>query len=156
MREQIKEAEKKRLEKKKDVEAKKAILAKIEQDKLARKRRADAEIAKREGRPSGPYDDVSASGSAAAAPAAAAPVEKKTAAQYTETRLRLQTPAGTITKAFPVEMTLFEVAHAITQENGTEVSSFTQNFPKKVFDSTDFGQTLKEAGMVPSAALIVK
>lgn len=90
---------------------------------------------------------------------AAAPVKPaapKKATEYVETRLRLQTPGGTITKSFPVETTLFEVAHAVAQENGTEVTSFTTNFPKKTFDSTDFGQTLKEAGMVPSAALIVK
>jgi hypothetical protein len=61
-----------------------------------------------------------------------------------------------VVKSFPVGTTLFEVAHAITQENGTEVQSFTTTFPKKTFDSSDFGQTLKEAGMVPSAALIVK
>ena len=59
-------------------------------------------------------------------------------------------------KSFPVTTTLFEVAHAVTDENGMQVASFTVNFPKKIYDSTDFGMTLKEAGLVPSAALIVK
>lgn len=59
-------------------------------------------------------------------------------------------------KTFPAETTLFEVAHALAQENGTQVSSFSQNFPRKVYEQTDFGMTLKEAGCVPSAALIVK
>ena len=59
-------------------------------------------------------------------------------------------------KTFPVETSLFEVAAAITQEKGFEVNSFTQNFPKKVFDTVDFGATLKELGLTPSAALIVK
>jgi hypothetical protein len=36
-----------------------------------------------------------------------------------------------------------------------QVNTFTQNFPKKKWERTDFGMTLKEAGMVPSAALIV-
>jgi hypothetical protein len=54
-----------------------------------------------------------------------------------------------------VETTLFEVAHAVNSEKGIEVQSFTQNFPKKVFDSVDFGNTLKELGLVPSASLIV-
>jgi len=58
-------------------------------------------------------------------------------------------------KTFPVETTLFEVAHAL-EETGVQVNSFMQNFPKKVFDRTDFGMTLKEAGMVPSAALIIQ
>lgn len=149
VQEQIKEAEKKRKEKVADQNARKAILAKIEADKADRKRKAEAEKAAREGR-----------APPAVAEEAPAPVAKpaapKTSADYKETRLRLQTPGGTILKSFSVDTTLFEVAHAIAQENGTEVSSFTQNFPKKVFDSSDFGQTLKEAGMVPSAALVVK
>ena len=45
---------------------------------------------------------------------------------------------------------------AIAEENGVQATSFTQNFPKKVWESTDFGMTLKEAGLAPSAALIVK
>ena len=59
-------------------------------------------------------------------------------------------------KTLPVETTLFELAHQLSQDNGTEVSTFSTNFPKKVFDRTDFGMTLKEAGLVPSAALIVR
>ncbi|KAK1908367.1 hypothetical protein P3342_009216 [Pyrenophora teres f. teres] len=57
-------------------------------------------------------------------------------------------------KTFPVETTLFEVAHALEQD-GMSVNTFTTNFPKKTYDRTDFGMTLKEAGMVPSAALII-
>jgi len=93
----------------------------------------------------------------AAAPAATSgPVTSKPASAYTEARLRFQTSDGSITKTFPVETTLYEVASAVTQESGIEVQSFTQNFPKKVFDTVDFGATLKELGLVPSASLIVK
>jgi DNA repair exonuclease SbcCD ATPase subunit len=146
--EQIKEAEKKRREKKADADARKAILAKIEEDKADRKRKAEAEKAAREGRPAPAQPEE-----VVAPPKPAAP---RQAADYKEARLRLQTPAGTITKSFPVGTTLFEVAHAVAQENGHEVASFTTTFPKKTYDSSDFGQTLKEAGWVPSAALIVK
>ncbi len=59
-------------------------------------------------------------------------------------------------KIFPVSTTLFEVAAAITRETGNEVQSFTQNFPKKTFDAVDFGGSLKELGLVPSASLIVR
>jgi hypothetical protein len=59
-------------------------------------------------------------------------------------------------KNFPAETTLFEVAHAVAEESGTQVESFTTTFPKKTFYKDDFGMTLKEAGLVPSAALIVK
>lgn len=89
-------------------------------------------------------------------PTTSGPVESKPASAYTEARLRLQTSAGNIQKTFPVTTTLFEVAAAVSQETGTEVQSFTQNFPKKVFDAIDFGANLKELGLVPSASLIVK
>lgn len=59
-------------------------------------------------------------------------------------------------KTFPVETTLFEVAAALNQEHGLNVQSFTQNFPRKVFNSEYFGETLKELGLVPSASLIVQ
>lgn len=92
-----------------------------------------------------------------AAPAAnSGPVTSKPASAYTEARLRFQTSGGSITKTFPVETTLYEVASAVSQDTGSEVQSFTQNFPKKVFDAVDFRATLKELGLVPSASLIVK
>ena len=144
-KEQIKEAAAKRREKLEDLEAKKRIQAKIAADKEERRIKAEREKAARAGQ---------------AVPVEPTPVAKpsapKPAASYTEARLRLQTPSGTIQKTFPVETTLFEVAQAITQETGFQPSSFTQNFPKKVFDDTDLGQSLKEAGLVPSAALIVR
>ncbi len=92
----------------------------------------------------------------AAVPTNSGPVASKPAAAYTETRLRLQTSAGNIQRSFPIDTTLFEVASAIHQESGVDVESFTQNYPKKVFDSVDFGASLKELGLVPSASLIVK
>jgi hypothetical protein len=145
-RERIKEAEKKRAEKKADELARKKVLEQIAIDKADRKRKADADKALRAGL--APPEPVVATPVKPAAP--------KPAAAYTETRLRLQTPNGMSTKSFPVETTLFEVAHSIKEDSGFEVSSFSTNFPRKTFDSTDFGMTLKEAGMVPSAALIVK
>lgn len=88
-------------------------------------------------------------------PTTSGPVASKPASAYTETRLRFQTLQGNITKTLPVDMTLFEVASVLNQE-GVEVHSFTQNFPKKVFDAEFFGETLKELGLIPSASLIVQ
>jgi hypothetical protein len=144
-KEQVKEAEKKRQEKKNDALARKKILDQIEQDKADRRRKAEADKAARAGLAPAP-EEVKV----------VAPAAPKPAAAYTEARLRLQTPNGTITKSFPVESTLFEVAHAVSQENGFTVTSFNTNFPKKTYDNEDFGMTLKEAGLVPSAALILK
>jgi len=145
-KEQIKEAAKKRQEKQDDLDAKKRIKAKIEADRAERKRKEEEARAAREGRaPQAP------------SPVAAAPAASRPAASHNEARLRLQTPSGNVMKTFPAETTLFEVAQQLETENGTSVTSFTMTYPKKTFSvGVDFGQTLKEAGLVPSAVLIVK
>lgn len=150
-KEQIKEAARKRQEKLDDLEAKRRIKAKIEADKEERRRKAENAKAAREG-------NAPPAAAAAAAPSQpAAPAQPKSSASYTEARLRLQTPGGVVQKNFPAETTLFEVAHALQAEQGTAVSSFTMTFPRKTFESgVDFGQTLREVGVVPSGVLIVK
>ncbi|ROW03173.1 hypothetical protein VPNG_08155 [Cytospora leucostoma] len=149
-KEQIKEAARKRQEKLDDLEAKRRIKAKIEADKEERRRKAENAKAAREG--------VAPPAAAAAAPSQpAAPAQPKSSASYTEARLRLQTPGGVVQKNFPAETTLFEVAQALQAEQGSAVSSFTITFPRKIFESgVDFGQTLREIGLVPSGVLIVK
>ncbi|KAF2692261.1 hypothetical protein K458DRAFT_438434 [Lentithecium fluviatile CBS 122367] len=147
-KEQLKEMQKKKQEKLDEAAARKKVLAKLEADKLERKRKAEAEKAVRAGRAPPPVHEP-------AMPTSSGPTTSKPASAYTETRLALQTPTGRVMKIFPVETTLFEVAHSL-EESGVQVNSFTQNFPKKIFDKTDFGMSLKEAGMVPSAALIIK
>ncbi|KAK3686340.1 hypothetical protein LTR37_019930 [Vermiconidia calcicola] len=155
-KEQMKEAAAKRAEKAQDVAAKKRIQDKIAADKAERKRKADEEKAMR-ANPAA-YDPQGANAPSTSVPPtqAAAPVAKKATTNHSEARLRLQTSSGNVMKNFPAETTLFEVAHALAEEaGGLEATSFTQNFPKKVFEKEDFGMTLKEAGLVPSAALIV-
>ncbi|KAF2013715.1 hypothetical protein BU24DRAFT_424719 [Aaosphaeria arxii CBS 175.79] len=147
-KERLKEAQAKKREKQEEAEARARVLAKLEADKAERKRKAEAEKAARAGKAPPPVAEPSV-------PTSSGPTTSKPASAYTEARLALQTSSGRITKTFPVETTLFEVAHALAQE-GHQVNSFTTNFPKKVYDQTDFGLTLKEAGLVPSAALIIK
>jgi len=150
-KEQIKEAAAKRKEKQDEVAAKERIRAKIVADREERRLRTEKEKAEREGRapPAAPTP--------AALPTTSGPATSKPASAYTETRMRLTLPTGSnIQKSFPVDTTLFEVASAINQDSGIEVMSFTQNFPKKVFDTVDFGASLKELGLFPSTALIVK
>ncbi|KAF2642428.1 hypothetical protein P280DRAFT_264914 [Massarina eburnea CBS 473.64] len=147
-KEQLKEMQAKKKEKQDEADARKRVLAKLEADKQERKRKAEAEKAARAGKAAPVYAEP-------AAPTSSGPTTSKPASAYTEARLALQTPSGRVTKTFPVETTLFEVAHALEQD-GLEVNSFMQSFPKKIYDKTDFGMTLKEAGMVPSAALIIK
>ena len=145
----LKEAEAKRKEKKDEELARKKIKEKIEADKEARRQRAAEEKAEREGRAPTVQEQAPAS-------TTSGPVASKPASAYTETRLRLQTPSGNVLKTLPVETTLFEVASALSSEDGIQAQSFVQNFPKKTFDQVDFGATLKELGLVPSASLIVK
>lgn len=146
-KERIKEAQAKRAEKLADQEAKKRVLAKLEADKQERKRKAEAEKAARAGQAPPPVQEQKG-------PIASGPTTSKPASAYTEARLALQTSGGRVIKTFPVGTTLFEVAHALEQD-GTAVNTFTTSFPKKTYDKSDFGLTLKEAGLVPSAALIV-
>ncbi|OTB09101.1 hypothetical protein M426DRAFT_316393 [Hypoxylon sp. CI-4A] len=149
-KEQIKEAAKKKQEKLDDIEAKKRIKAKIEADKEERRRKAETAKAAREGR-AVPVE------AAPAAPAAPAPSASRPAATHNEARLRLQTSNGNVMKTFPADTTLFEVAQSLESENGLTITKFIQNFPRKVFEGNlDLGKTLKEAGLVPSAALIVQ
>ena len=154
-KEQMKEAAKKKQEKADEVAAKKRIKDKIEADKAERRRKAEEEKAMRANPAAYDPQGATATGGGGAA-AVAAQQTPKTTANHSEARLRLQTPSGNVMKNFPAETTLFEVAHALAEESGMQAESFTQNFPKKVFEQTDFGMTLKEAGLVPSAALIVK
>lgn len=150
--EQIKEAAKKRAEKLGDIAAKKRIQEKIAADKEARRLKAEQQKAEREGRAAPQDPSLIAAQAAASSSAPAAP-----RAARTEARLRLQTAGGVLQKTFPVETTLFEVGQAIEAENGGPVSSFTMTYPKKTFEGPiDFGKTLKENGLAPSAVLIVK
>lgn len=157
-KERLKEAAAKRREKLEEIEARKRVQAKIEADKVERRRKAELEKAARAGGSSVPHPDSLAA--QAPTPSSAPPQQQSTAPKqqmsYSEARLRLQTPNGTFQKSFPAETTLFEVAHALAGEHNVQVTSFTTNFPKKVFENVEFGMTLKEAGMVPSAAVIVK
>jgi hypothetical protein len=144
----MKEAARKRQEKLDDIEAKKRIKAKIEADKAERRRIAEEAKAAREGR----LPDAAP----APAPAAAAAAPKPKS-NHNEARLRLQTDSGNIVKTLSAETTLFEVAQQLQSETGAAVTSFTMTFPRKVFQGdTDMSKTLKEAGLVPSAVLIVK
>ena len=149
-KEQLKDAAAKRKEKQDEVAAKERIKAKIAADKEERRLRIEREKAEREGRA------PSTAQKAATLPSVSGSGASKPTSSYTETRLRLQVPSGNIQRSFSVDTTLFEVASVVTQDSGLEVGSFIQNFPKKVFDAVDFGASLKELGLVPSASLIVR
>lgn len=146
----MKEAAKKKKEKQDEIDAKKRIKAKIEADKEERRLKAEKQRAERAGLAPPPQP------AAAPAPTSSGPATSKPASAYTETRLRFQSSKGNIMKTLPVDTTLFEVAAALREQDGIEVQSFVQNFPKKVFSNEFFGETLKELGLVPSASLVLE
>ncbi|KAK1139043.1 hypothetical protein N8T08_001347 [Aspergillus melleus] len=149
-KQQMKEAAKKKKEKQDEIEAKRRVKAKIEADKEERRLKAERERAERAGAapPAQP--------AAAPLPTSSGPVASKPASAYTETRLRFQTSKGNVMKTLPVDTTLFEVASALEQEDGVQVQSFLQTFPRKVFDQEFFGESLKDLGLIPSASLVIQ
>ncbi|KAL4785756.1 hypothetical protein BJX76DRAFT_160367 [Aspergillus varians] len=149
-KQRMKEAAQKKQEKQADIDAKRRVKARIEADKEERRLRVEREKAERAG--------VAPPTQPAVAPAAttSGPVASKPASAYTEARLRLQTSKGNIMKTLPVDTTLFEVAAALKSEDGVDVNSFRQNFPRKVFNSEFFGESLKDLGLVPSASLVIE
>ncbi|KAH8697230.1 hypothetical protein BGW36DRAFT_397008 [Talaromyces proteolyticus] len=148
-KEQLKEAAKKRKEKQDELDAKARIRAKIAADKEERRLKAEREKAERAGQ--APPQPVAVS-----TPTSSGPVTSKPASAYTETRLRLQTSKGNILKTLPVDTTLFEVAAALRKDDGVEVQSFAQNFPRKTYGAELFGESLKDLGLVPSASLVAQ
>ncbi|KAL0638507.1 hypothetical protein Q9L58_002443 [Maublancomyces gigas] len=144
-KEQLKEVEKRKQEKIDDAAAKERVRKQIKETQELRKQQAEREKAQREGR------------AMEERPEPVKPPVSRTSASHTETRLQLRLPSGPpLIKTFPADTTLFEVAEAVKAERGMEVTSITMTFPRKVYQQgIDFGQTLKEAGMVPSCALVV-
>jgi hypothetical protein len=163
-KEQLREVDRRKREKIEDVHARERVKQQIKEQQEARKIQAERDKAAREGKV---FEEK---------PQPQKPAEPKVIASHSESRLQLRLPGGRppLVKTFPAETTLFEVASAVETEKGkywTAVlldtfradvvpgfspASFTITFPRKVFQKgIDFGQTLKEAGMVPSCALLV-
>lgn len=145
-KQRLKEAAEKKKEKQDAIDAKKRIQAKIEADKEARRLKAEQQRAERAG----------VAAPTAQPTTAQAPTRSKPASAYTESRLRFQSPNGNIMKTLPAETTLFEIVAALKEQDGIEVESFIQTFPKKVFNSEYFGESLRDLGLVPSASLVIQ
>ncbi|KAK4687826.1 UBX domain-containing protein 1/4, partial [Tremellales sp. Uapishka_1] len=150
VKEALKEAERKKREKIEDAKAKAAIKAQIEQDKRERAEKSARDKAIRDGQAPAPT-------------AASAPLAKPSAAvkssENPETRLqvRLSTGGAPLTKTFPSESTLVDVAEWVASENlAFDVSTvkFASTFPRKQFSAADMSKTLKENGLTPSAVLM--
>ncbi|SOV07858.1 related to chicken h-caldesmon, Uso1p and YKL201c [Ustilago sp. UG-2017a] len=152
-KEQIKEAERKRKEKAEDAAFKAKIKAQIEADKRERAAKAAAEKAAREG--GGAVAATPAAGPSAAALAARAGPQASTSSAN-EARLRVRAPGGMWMGTLPADATLGDVQDKIRAEGkdgGSAQLKFSTTFPRKFFDASDASKTLRELGLVPSAAL---
>ncbi|KAI7894567.1 ubiquitin-related domain-containing protein [Mucor mucedo] len=131
----------KKKEKELEKVAKAKIMAQIEQDKKERAARKEAK------------QNVQQAQAQADALAAAQPVVKK---DYNEARLQIRVPgSAAITHTFDATATLSDV-HTFLQGQGlSNAFALSTTFPRKTFGSADQTKTLKELGLVPSAALVL-
>ncbi|OXH06697.1 DNA-binding protein [Cryptococcus neoformans A1-35-8] len=139
-------------EKLEDQKARAAIKAQIEADKRERAEKAAREKALREGK---------------AIPTSSSPVPTivpkantgMKSSENPETRLqvRLATGGTPMTKTFPSDNTLIDVAEWVASEKleyNVDTIGFSMTFPRKTFSREDMKKSLKENGLTPSAVLI--
>eukprot|EP00800_Vazella_pourtalesii_P008249 TRINITY_DN21883_c0_g1_i1.p1 TRINITY_DN21883_c0_g1~~TRINITY_DN21883_c0_g1_i1.p1 ORF type:complete len:309 (+),score=91.75 TRINITY_DN21883_c0_g1_i1:57-983(+) len=130
-------ANERRREKKEDAEAKKKIREEIAKDRADHKAAATAKKV-----------------ASCDPPAAAlAPKEKK---EYTECKLNIRLPDGRSMPAiFKPDQLLHDVRVFLVAETGMLDFELGTTFPRKVYALEDYKRTLRDLGLVPSAALIV-
>lgn len=152
-KEQLKEAMVKRKEKQDDIAARKSIQAKIAADREDRRLKATKDEPKVP-----PYNSSGTACSESVAAAATDRTSSKPASVFTNTRLRFQIVAtgSTLQMIFPVDTSLGQVATTVSAEAGVDISTFTQNYPRRIHDCKDSKASLKDLGLTPSAALIAK
>ncbi|KAJ3305407.1 hypothetical protein HDV03_001501 [Kappamyces sp. JEL0829] len=143
-REQMaKEVEERRRQKEEDRMAKEAVKRQLEADKLERQRQAEER--KR-----------IAAGQAAAPPPKPAALPVASSSGYNESRIQIRVPSGPpLTKVFQATDALSVVYDFVKQHHQGDFK-LVQTFPRKVLDGPSLGQSLKDLGLCPSAALIVQ
>ncbi|XP_065832606.1 UBX domain-containing protein 1-B-like isoform X2 [Oscarella lobularis] len=145
MREAKKIADLKRREKEEERIAKQKVKEQIARDRLERQNK---------------FAKSAASSAAAPAPTSLAkpnPSQVQKLKEYRECRLQIRLPDGsTLRNNFAATDTLRAVLTYVESEKGLENHSLATAFPSKLFTESDMDLSLKEAGLLPSAVLIVK
>ena len=137
-------ADQRRREKIEQAQAKKRIKEEIAKD------RADKAAAVNSAKKSAPATDA---GTGTAPGGAEAPKEKK---EYTECKLNIRLPDGkSLPKSFKPEQLLNDVRLFVVTETGMLDFDIGTTFPRKVFAHEDYSKTLKQLGLVPSAAVVI-
>ncbi|WVO15251.1 hypothetical protein L204_102907 [Cryptococcus depauperatus] len=146
-----KEAERKKREKIEDQKVRAAIKAQIEADKRERAEKAAREKALRENK------DVSSQATSVVIPKPGASAVKSSDSPETRLQIRLSTGGPPLTKTFPSNSTLVDVAEWVASENlayNVDTVKFAMTFPRKHFSPEEMPKTLKENGLTPSAVLM--
>ncbi|XP_063684826.1 UBX domain-containing protein 1-like [Bolinopsis microptera] len=132
-------AEDRRRQKIEDEKARKAVLDKIKQDRM-NKMKAKETANKEEVAPQ-------------PAPQAAAPQPAK---EYDECRLQLRLPTGqALVNSFKAEDTLGDVVAFVRDTAKLDTFGLMTSFPRKQFQPSDYGFSLKSLGLCPSSVVIV-
>ncbi|KAI9570862.1 ubiquitin-related domain-containing protein [Boletus coccyginus] len=155
----VKEAEQRRRDKIDDAKARAAIRAQIEADKKARAEKAAREKALREGRPIVDAPAASSSTAPSTTPAATSGSSGGGAVagkDFKDTRLQIRLESGgtPYVTTLPSDSTLHDVAEYVAAQTlsvSVDTVSLTQHFPRKTFTRAEFGKTLRELGLTPSA-----
>ncbi|KAJ3124363.1 hypothetical protein HK098_001187 [Nowakowskiella sp. JEL0407] len=134
-----------RREKEADKIARAKILASIEEDKKARAAKREKERLAQ----SGNQAPLAAEPQSSSTPVSVPAITK----DYTDARLQIRKPDGIVTHTFKATDTLSVVYDFLATQVPGEFKLVT-NFPRKVL--ADRSQTLKDLGLVPSAALTVQ
>ncbi|EJD00018.1 uncharacterized protein FOMMEDRAFT_91875 [Fomitiporia mediterranea MF3/22] len=154
-KEALKAAERAKREKAEDKRIREELRQKIEQDKKERRERAEMEKLRREG------VSVPAAASIQPAPAAPASVAPGTAAgEYKEARLqiRVQGVPAPLKTTLSSDSALREVAEFVAGQTlsvNADTVIFKMHYPNKTFTPADYGKTLKELGLTPSAVSFI-
>ena len=127
---------------------------KIEEDKKARREKEALEKALRDG--TALPDAAANQASNVQKPTAAA--SAPTAAATNSARLQIRLPSGPpLTTTRPGDDTLQSVLTWV-QEQAPAIAlqgSIMTTYPRKTYDASDFGKTLKELGLTPSSVLVI-
>ncbi|OLL22557.1 hypothetical protein NEOLI_000760 [Neolecta irregularis DAH-3] len=142
----LKEVEKKKREREQEILAKKRIKEQIEADKIIRREKIEKEKLARSGIP---YSTTSA--------VIKEPISAMKSGFGTTARLQFRMNGKTFSGTYDATETLLEVAQKIEPQSGVPAqhATFTLTFPKKVFTESERNKTLRELGLLPSAALLL-
>lgn len=141
-----KEVEERKRQKEADRIAKENVRKQLEADKLERKREAEEK-------------KMMAAGKAISPPVSVNPstTTSNASKDYSEARIQIRIPSGPpLTKIFSASDPLSAIYDFCKQSGVVGDFKLMQTFPRKVLSGDDLKRTLKDLGLIPSAALVVQ